>query len=220
MKREQSNGKMKLILAIGFVAAYLTGFAQKDEKAAALLDEVSSKTKTYKSIIADFTYTMDNKAAKIHEIKTGSLLVSGEKYKLNAAGQTVFCDGKTVWTYIKESNEVQINTIDLRDDAITPSRLLTSYTTNYLSKIIQDKDAADPTLAAIELTPVTAKNFVKAILIVDKKVKQVKAFKIFDKNGNIFTYRVTKFQTDVPVSAADFTFTESGYPGVEVIDMR
>lgn len=211
---------MKVIFGIAFVAVCLTGFGQKDEKASTLLEEVSSKTKTYKSIKADFTYTMDNKTARIHETKTGTLLVSGDKYKLNAAGQTIFCDGKTVWTYIKESNEVQINEIDTRDDAITPSRLLTSYNANYLSKIIQDKDATDPNLAAIELTPLTARNFVKAILILDKKLKQVKAFKIFDKNGNIFTYNVTKFQPDVPISSSDFTFIESSYPGVEVIDMR
>ncbi|MFH1161214.1 MAG: outer membrane lipoprotein carrier protein LolA [bacterium] len=211
---------MRLLIGIVLIGMCITGFGQKDEKASALLEEVSNKTKAYKSIKADFTYTMDNKAAKIHETKTGTLLVSGDKYKLNAVGQTIFCDGKTVWTYIKESNEVQINDMDTRDEAITPSRLLTSYNANYLSKIIQDKDATDPNLAAIQLTPITAKNFVKAILIVDKKLKQVKAFKIFDKNGNIFTYNVTKFQPDVPISASDFTFVESSYPGVEVIDMR
>ena len=39
----------------------------KDAKAIALLDEVSAKTKSYKSIRADFSYTMENKKAKINE---------------------------------------------------------------------------------------------------------------------------------------------------------
>jgi len=219
-KMERKIGLRSWLLGFVLAGIFIAGYGQKDEQASVLLDEVSNKTKSYQSIRAEFTYTMDNKTAKIHETKTGILLVSGDKYRLNAAGQTVFCDGLTVWTYIGESNEVQINTLDTRDDAITPSRLLTSYNTNYLSKIIQDKDAPEPPLVAVELIPITGRNFIKAILIVDKKLKQVRAFKIFDKNGNIFTYHVTRFEIDVPVTPSDFTFVESDYPDVEVIDMR
>ncbi len=211
---------MRPIIGIILIAIWLPGIAQKDDKASTLLEEVSNKTKSYKSIKASFTYTMDNKAANIHETKTGTLLVAGDEYQLKAAGQTIFCDGKTVWTYIGESNEVQINDIDTREGAITPSKLLTTYNANYLSRIIRDKDAVGPGYEAIELIPNTTKNFVKAILIINKTLKQVKAFKIFDKNGNIFTYNVTKFQTDVPIKANDFTFVEADYPDVEVIDMR
>ncbi|TSA23968.1 MAG: outer membrane lipoprotein carrier protein LolA, partial [Bacteroidetes bacterium] len=124
----------------------LSATAQNDEKAATLLDEVSNKTKTYSSFKADFNYAMDNKTARIHESKTGTLLVSGDKYKVNVAGQEVFCDGKRVWTYIGESNEVQINEMDTRKDAITPTNILTSYTSNYQARIISDPDAASPDL--------------------------------------------------------------------------
>jgi len=198
---------MKKLIGIILTIVTLAGFAQ--EEAAELLEEVSNKTKSHTSIKAAFTYSMDNKAAGIHETKNGTLLVSGDKYKLTAAGQTVFCDGKTVWTYIGESNEVQINEMDLSKDAITPSKLLTSYNANYKSRIIEDKDASGPGLQAVELIPHATKNFVKALLIINTDLKQVKAFKIFDKNGNIFTYNVTKFQTDVPISESDFVFVEA-----------
>ena len=210
-----------ILLGFGIMALTTAVFAQgKDPKATALLDEVSTKTKAYKTIQADFTYTMENKQAKINETKTGVLLVSGDKYKLTASGQVVICDGKTVWTYLKESNEVQVNNLENKDDALTPSKLLTSYNKNYKATIIKDRDAADPSLEAIELIPNTQKNFTKAVLIVDKTKKQVRAFKLFDKSGNIFTYKVTKFLTDVRATASDFTFDTSNFPGVDVIDMR
>ncbi|TSA25818.1 MAG: outer membrane lipoprotein carrier protein LolA, partial [Bacteroidetes bacterium] len=63
-------------------------------------------------------------------------------------------------------------------------------------------------------------NYTKVIVIIDKKLKQIKSFKLFDRNGNVFTYRVTRFQTDVPVKDSDFVFQEANYPHVEVIDMR
>jgi outer membrane lipoprotein carrier protein len=211
----------KVLLALGMTALVASVFAQtKDQKASALLDEVSTKTKSYKTIQADFTYTMENKQAKINEAKSGVLLVSGDKYRLTASGQTVISDGKTVWTYLKESNEVQVNNVENKEDAFTPSRLLTSYNQNYKSTIIKDKSNTDPNLESIELTPNTVKNFTKAVLTVDKVKKQVRAFRLFDKSGNIFTYKVTKFQTDVPTAASDFTFDPAKFPGVEVIDMR
>jgi outer membrane lipoprotein carrier protein len=211
----------KLIWTIMLTVPFLTTMAQnKDAKAVKLLDEVSAKTKAYKSIKADFTYTMTNKQAKINESKSGVLLVSGDKYRLTAAGQTVICDGKTVWTYIKESNEVQVNDMDNKEESLTPSKLLGSYNENYTATIIKDKDNTDPNVEAVQLVPNTAKTFSKAILLVDKTKKQVKGFKLFDKNGNIFAYTVTKFQTDVPTTASDFSFDASKFPGVEIIDMR
>ena len=199
----------------------LPGFSQtKDAKAIALLDEVSAKTKSYKSIKADFSYTMENKAAKINEVKTGTLTLSGDKYRLKAAGQEVICDGKMIWTYLKESNEVQINDLDNKDESLTPSKLLSSYNSNYKSKILKDHSATDPNEVTVELIPNVIKNFFKAVLVVDKVKKQVKNFILYDKSGNVFTYKITKYQTDLPVTPADFTFDKAKYPGVEVNDMR
>jgi outer membrane lipoprotein carrier protein len=212
---------MKKIFVILFLMSGYSVFAQvKDQKAITLLDEVSAKTKTYKSMKADFSYTMENKQANINEEKKGTLLVSGDKFKLSIAGQIVISDGKTSWTYIQESNEVQINSPDSKDDALTPSKLLSSYNENYKSRIIKDKNQNDPSVETLELIPNKVKNFTKAILSIDKTLKQVKSFALYDKNGNIFTYKVTKFTVDVPISPADFSFDPKIFPGVEVIDMR
>jgi len=197
--------------------AYSGSGQSKDVKATALLEEVSTKTKSYKSIKVEFTYTMDNAKANIHESKNGSLLISGDKYKMSASGQTVICDGKTIWTYISESNEVQINTLDNKDDALTPSKLLTSYNANYRSKMVKSDK---PGIESVELLPNTPKNFTKAILGIDKEKKQVRSFTIFDKSGNTFTYTIKTFLTNVPVTDGDFSFDEKKFPGVEVIDMR
>lgn len=189
----------------------------KDAKATALLDEVSRKAKSHKSIKVEFSYTMVNAKAGINEERTGTLLVAGDKYRMTAAGQTVISDGKTVWTYIKESNEVQVNDLDNKDDAMTPSKLLTSYNANFKSKIVRSQD---PALEAVELTPTSGKNFTRAILGIDKSKKQVRSFTLYDKSGNTFTYKIKSYLTDTPAPDSEFTFDAKKYPGVEVIDMR
>ena len=210
--------KIRTLLTSVLLLTILFAFGQaKDPKAVALLEEVSKKAKGYKSIKVDFSYTMENPKAKINEEKTGTLWVSGDKYRMSAAGQTVICDGKTIWTYIKESNEVQVNTLENKDDALTPSKLLTSYNTNYKSKIIK---SVDPAIESVELIPNSRKNFTKAILGIDKAKKQVKSFTLYDKSGNTFTYKIKTYLTDTPVTDADFIFDAKKFPGVEVIDMR
>lgn len=209
---------IRTILTSLIIVSSVLAFCQgKDPRAVALLEEVSKKAKSFKSIKVDFSYSMENTKARINEEKTGTLLVSGDKYKMSAAGQTVICDGKTIWTYLKESNEVQVNALENKDDAMTPSKLLTSYNSNYKSKIIK---SSDPSMESVELIPNTSKTFTKAILGIDKAKKQVKSFTLYDKSGNTFTYKIKSYITDTPVTDADFTFDTKKFPGVEVIDMR
>ncbi|MCX6286083.1 MAG: outer membrane lipoprotein carrier protein LolA [Bacteroidetes bacterium] len=210
---------MKKLIILFLSLAFVSAYSQKDQKATELLDQVSAKTKAYKSIKADFSYKMENAKARINEEKQGTLLLSGDKYRMQASGQTVICDGKTIWTYMPESNEVQVNSLDNKDEALTPSKLLSNYNTNFKSKILPDK-SSDPNTVKVELLPNTIKNYNRAVLAVDKLKMQVKSFVIYDKSGNIFTYTITRFQTDLPVNVTDFNFDPKKFPGVEVIDMR
>jgi outer membrane lipoprotein-sorting protein len=211
---------MKGILAFSLSLLCLMAFSQvKDTKASDLLEEVSAKVKASKSVKVDFSYSMYNAKAKINEEKTGSLLLSGDKYRMIAAGRIIFSDGKAIWTYTESSNEVQIHSMEDSDDAMTPSKLLSSYNANYKSRFIKEK-GQDPGVELIELIPVKQKNIIKAILGIDRVKKQVKSFTLYDKNGSSYSYKITKYQTDVPTEKSDFFFDPAKFPGVNVEDMR
>jgi len=185
-----------------------------------ILRQVSEKTKSFSSIKISFTYNMDNPSAKIHETETGILTVQGDKYKLDIAGQKVIADGKTSWTYIADANEVQINSIEEDENALTPTKLLTSYSSDYKSKLTNEITRDGRTLYVIELKPNAEKSFTDVELQVDKELYRIMRIAIKDKSGNTFSYLVNKFETNSPVKESDFTFNEKDYPGVEVIDMR
>ena len=118
----------KLILLFIAVSFANYNYAQ-DAKAKAILDDLSKNTKTYKSISASFSFVSEDKNKKVGEKQDGSIIVKGTKYKVEIAGQTIICDGKTIWTYLKESNEVQINNFDPNEseDKITPTNIFTIY---------------------------------------------------------------------------------------------
>ncbi|MDP4292013.1 MAG: outer membrane lipoprotein carrier protein LolA [Bacteroidota bacterium] len=188
-----------------------------EKKAAALLDEVTAKMKAYKTMKLEFTYSMTNKTQRINESFKGTILSKGEKYRLNISEQQIFCDGKTVWTYQKDANEVQISEVSGDEDSFTPTKFMTSYSKNYKSKLIADKG----NVLVIEMAPVKGrKKFSKVNLTLNKETKQVKSMQVFDKNGAVFTYNIENFITNQPISDAEFVFKASNYPKVEVVDMR
>jgi outer membrane lipoprotein-sorting protein len=189
---------------------------QSDKKARTILDEVSAKTKSYKTIKIDFTYKMENTAQKISESFNGTLISKGDSYKLSFSGQEVISDGKTVWTFLKDANEVQINEATKEDDSFTPTNLLSTYNENFKAKLLQETAK----LHIIELTPIQKKNFNKVKVTIDKTKKIVNSLTIYDKNGSSYTYTVNKFDTDAPFKDSMFTFRAADHPGVDEIDMR
>jgi outer membrane lipoprotein-sorting protein len=207
----------KLIMIAALVVFTISGFAQNDKKATAILDEVSAKTKLYKTIKIDFTYAMDNSKEKIHDKFKGTLISKGDKYKLTAAGQDVISDGKTMWTYLKDANEVQINNAGEDDDSFTPTKLLSGYSKDYKSKFIEEKGNNQ----IIELYPLKkGKTFTKVQLTIDKSKKQISKFVIYDRSGSTFSYIVDKFVADQAIADNVFTFNKAEHPGVEINDMR
>jgi outer membrane lipoprotein-sorting protein len=197
----------------------LTSYAQ-DKKATEILDAFKKKTESYSSIQVNFTYSMDNPSENIHEHFEGILYIRGESYRLSIAGQLVICDGETTWTYLEDAQEVQINAIDDSDDAITPSRLFTSYYDDYKSKYTGDITQNGLVVQQIELVPLEGKSFSKLVLGISKENLEPVQFAIYDKGGSTFTYKITKFSPNVPMGDDKFVFNPNAFPDAEIIDMR
>jgi len=101
--------------------------ATKDPKAQAILKEVSAKFKATKSLSASFKVTTLDQKTKKSDSRSGSIVLKGNKYKLMLAGQEIYCDGKSAWTYLKEANEVQISGADDKTNGISPTNIFTIY---------------------------------------------------------------------------------------------
>src|SRR5665647_1238683 len=102
---------MKTVLIFS-VLILLTGslFAQQDAKAKVILDKLSQTSKSYKTIQIDFSFTLENKSGSITDTNEGSVALKGKSYRLHmpAMGMEVFSNGTATWSYMTESNEVNI----------------------------------------------------------------------------------------------------------------
>lgn len=209
-----------LILLFSMISYSAFSQQQDNKKAQAILDKVTAKTESYKSIRMEFTYKMENKEANIDESKEGMIILKGNKFRLIIAGQLVISDGETVWTYIAEAEEVQINSVEEDDESINLNKILTSYSENYKSKFIKSTVENGVNVKIIDLVPTEGKSYFKIRLVINEAKAQILKSTIYDKNGSTYTYEISKFIANPVVSEKDFTFNASDYPDVEIVDMR
>ncbi|MBS4061024.1 MAG: outer membrane lipoprotein carrier protein LolA [Bacteroidetes bacterium] len=210
---------MKRLFSILLMVLFsVTAFTQNT--ADDLLKKVIDKTRSYENIRFDFTYKMLNEKAGINETQSGILHLNGESYKITMQGQIVVSDGKTVWTFIEDSNEVMISSAEEGEDAMTPSSLLTSYYKEYKASFVSEKQNAAKGLKTIELKPSAGKKFSRIQLGIDESKQQLINLSIFDNSGNVFVYDLSKMSNNILLAKDFFSFNIKNYPGIEVVDMR
>lgn len=214
----------KLYMILALISAGLTIMAQtsNDPEAKKVLDAVSAKFKTFKTVKANFTYKVENSAGKVLSTKTGTIQMKGTKYRVTFGGQEIFCDGKTVWNYDKAANEVTVSDLDASAGSITPQKLFTNfYDKDFLYKLNGEKTVAGKTIQEIEMTPTDkTKPFHKVYLMVDKNAKTINSTRVLEKAGSRYVYGVSSMNTTTPIADNQFAFDKAKYPGVEVVDLR
>ena len=207
----------KLFTAL-LVALSISLFAQ-DQVAKDVLDKLSKTTTSYKNIIIDFDFILENKSQYINNKQTGRLEMQEDKFRLVIADQTIINDGKSQWVYLADMNEVQIMEHDPEDDMMSPNKLFAIYEKDYKYTYVGAESENGKRLQIIDLFPEESSAFIKVTLTVDAAKNQLSRISIFDKNGGTYTYKINTFTTN-STNLTPFTFNLSDYPGVEVIDLR
>ena len=214
----------KLLLLIITISISVLGFSQDtdkgDKKSREVLDRLTAKTEAYATIKIEFNYKMKNIEADIDEDTEGTLFVKGNKYRLFIAGQMVISDGETIWTYIEDAEEVQINSVEDSEESITPNNLLSSYNDDYKSKYVRETFQYGTTVHVIDLTPNEGKSYYKVGVVIDKAKDQLLEITIFDKNGSTYSYIINSFVPNLELAGSQFEFNSDDYPDADIVDMR
>ncbi len=199
-----------------------SSIGKSDPDAKEILDNVSAKFKTFKSVIARFTLKIENSEGKVLGTKSGVVSMRGSKYRISVSGQEIYSDGNNIWTYDKSANEVQVTKFDGSANMITPQKMFTNfYDKDFLYKLNGESKVGKRTIQEVELTPVDkSKTFFKVLVGIDKANQSIVSTKVFEKNGNKYTYNVVSMRTNTAILDSLFIFDPKNYPNVEVIDLR
>lgn len=192
------------------------------EKAEVILDRVKDKYNDYNAIKVDFSFTLENKKQdNFKEVREGTAILKGKKFRINLGSHLIICDNNNVWTYLKEADEVQVNTYEPDQMKINPSQMFTIYQKGFLYGYKGEKSVDGQNYYRVELTPEDKeKSFYKIRLLINEDSYRVGRTKVFEKDGSIYTYDFEKYSLNDQISADQFKFDKKDHPNVDVIDLR
>lgn len=186
-----------------------------DRNAEQILKKAAS---LFASDASNFKVTMVNRDSNKRETASLAATVTYHKgrYHVIADNQELFCDGKSVWHWNKETKETVVNTVsDSDDDLFNPGRLLVNYRKHFRAKFIRTED--DGT-AVVDLIPLQTRSYHKIRLLVNRKSGVLKQMTLHNYDGTQGEYNISAFKSKVQFKESEFTYVSR--QGVELIDMR
>jgi outer membrane lipoprotein-sorting protein len=154
---------------------------------------------------------------------TGTIVLKGEKFRLQTSDATSWFDGKTQWSYQKKSDEVTVTTPTASElESINPYRLLSLYKSGYSSKLLSSVTTfKGRAVNAVQLTATDKKrNFTNIVIYIAKDTDLPLFIRVTLRDTTRNDITVTSCKTNTRPADSTFVFNKKSYPKAEVIDLR
>jgi outer membrane lipoprotein carrier protein lolA len=197
-----------LLLLVAILMANNT-FAQSAAKAKECLDKATAIVSNQSGITARFTISSPSMGHT-----SGSISVKGTKFVATTPQATIWFNGKTQWTYMKSTNEVNVsNPTEAQRVAMNPYALMTLYRQGYdLSMTSQGGSYV------VHMKAANAKRSVSEAYVTVSKGYQLQGIKM-KQGGKWTTIKVSSIQRK-SLSDGIFNFNKKHCPSAEVVDLR
>ena len=200
---------MKKIVFV-LVSLFVALFAEA-QNATQLLDRSASALRSAGNVKIGFTMEVDGGAS------TGYIKLQRQKFVINMGGSITWFDGKTMWTYIKANEEVNVTTPTA--DAVAkmnPYAFLSFYKKGYTAKM--GKSTAKE--HEVVLTGKSGSPFKKVVLRINKSTRYPSVITMTSSKDAVTTIRCNSFLKNQKYSVSTFQLNKKNYPNVEFIDLR
>jgi outer membrane lipoprotein-sorting protein len=202
-----------IIVCIALVFAAQAVSAQNN--AEKIIRVMVEQMRSHKNVEMVFNYQISPDGKTLGESEKGHAWLQGEAYKIEMTDQQTISDGKTIWSYLIDDEEVMVSNASEGTDN-TPLKLLTSLDESYVATL-SGIDAKG--IATIELANPKGQ-YKRVTMKVDTKKTELKSADIYLEDGNKFIIKVEEMKYDQKLDDKFFTFDEAKHPEVDVIDIR
>lgn len=191
------------------ITAALLSVAIYAQTATSVLDKAAATVTMKEGVKADFKMSgsMGN--------TSGTIVIKGKKFHATTPQASVWFDGKTQWTYLKDNDEVNVSTPNESQlQAINPYNFLNLYKKGYKATMNSNGNSH-----VVHLTASSDDRKIKELFVtVDKKTYQPTQVKLLQgKKWTVFDITNIKKQA---TADAEFRFNAKEFPHAEIIDLR
>ncbi len=198
-----------------------TGFAQSAAQAKAVLDKTSALLTKDNGIRATFKLSNYENNRAIGEVN-GTLSMKGDRFLLETPGITTWFNGTTQWTYLTESEEINISKPTEEElQLVHPYTFIHLYRKGYNCSLAGTVTYKGKKTYKIEMTPQNKRSDIKRILLwITCQSHQPTAIEIAMTDGHRQVVEVTGFANGQKFYDSKFTLNTKLYPQAEIIDLR
>ena len=206
--------KTKNIIAC-LVLLFATQVVTAQNNAETLVRLMVDQVKSHKNVEMVFNYQISTDGKNLGDSEKGHAWLQGEAYKIEMAEQQTISDGKTIWSYLIDDEEVMVsNASDGVDN--TPLKLLTSLDESYVATLTGIDNQG---IATVELANPKGQ-YKRVTLKINTKKTELKSADIYMEDGSKVIVNVEEMKFDQQLDSNFFTFDTKKHPKVDVIDMR
>ena len=181
------------------------------QNATKILDQSAATLRAAGNVKIGFTLEAEGGAS------TGYIKLQRQKFVINMGGSITWFDGKTMWTYVKANEEVNVSNPSA--DAVAkmnPYAFLSFYKKGYTAKMGKSTTKEHEVL----LTGKSGSPFKKVVVRLNKSTKYPTVITMTSSKGDVTTIRCNSFLKNQKYTNATFQFNKKNYPNVEVVDLR
>ena len=206
--------KARKIIA-GLVLLLATQAVTAQNSADVLIRMMIDGIKSHKNVEMTFDYQISPDGKNLSDAQKGHAWLQGEAYKVEMVEQQMISNGKTIWTYLVDDEEVMVSNATEGEDN-TPLKLLTSLDENYAATLT-GMDAKGN--ATIELANPKGQ-YRRITLRANPNKLAINSMDIYLEDGTKLIVTVDEMKFDQELVDKFFTFDTKKHPNVDVIDMR
>lgn len=226
-KPYRSHPLRKVILTLSLALVSMAqALSQKapvqDTYAAEILAKVAKKYKAYNSYKAAFQRKTENINGKTVDAGTGTLAVAKDKFRIESGGIKLYCDGKTLYSYVVSSKECNVTDYEPNPDEVNPVDVFDLYKRGYKYMLAAELKSPTGFVQMIDLEPEDiTRDIAKVRLVIDKKTATLKKYIVTERGtNNRSTFTITSFTPNAALPASSFVFDKKAHPGVKLVDLR
>ncbi len=215
--------RLKSLLSLPILSAFLFSLhnvSTAQEKAEDIVNKIRQTYEKLESLKGDFEQEFIWSLAGETQVLSGTLyLKKGDRYRVETPNQMIITDGKTVWTYSLDKNQVFVDNLEKSKDNPLPRDLIIKYTHDFKPKLLRSEKLGAVDCYVLALTPRDENSFIRSVTAwIDKSTWLAARIEQVDINDNKTAYVLKNAQRNVPL--ADGLFTLKIPAEAEVVDMR
>ena len=201
--------RILLFIALSTVFA-ITIQAQNSAKAKAILNKTANIIGHKGGASANFSIS----SPKIGSA-SGSIAIKGNKYHARTSQATVWFNGKTQWTYMKRTNEVNVtNPSQAQQQMMNPYTFINIYKSGYK---LEMKTSGNNYI--VHLTAANKNRSIQEMYITVNKSSYIPSTVKMKQGSTWTTIRIRNFKAKNQPDGI-FLFKSKDFPTAEVVDLR